>query len=413
MLIPLGTDAPLYHRPFATIAMMAINVLVYLVVPEDAYEDYVLVLGNGLHPIQWLTNNFLHGGLIHLAGNMIFLWTFGLVVEGKLGWLRFTLVYLALGVLESGAMQIIVHSEHEISMLGSSTIIFGLMGMCLVWAPRNEVTCVLWLRLTPIEFDLSILWFAAMYIALDVFEGGMLGLMRAGFTKLSTAEILAMALDHTIGAVLGILVGMAMVKLNWVDCENWDIFAIWEGRMGRPKSRVAQTKKASRLVSSEYRSRRDSRAKKKDEGKSDEPRSVEDRAAARLRSLRQHLELGETEAALAVYHKARRAPSGWQPPEAEWRDLIEALLRLQSWDDAVLVMRDYLREVAEPSPRVRLKLAQVLIHKMGRPMLGLKVLGKFPQGSLPGNLESIRLQLVRRAEAMREEGELELDEDIV
>ncbi len=76
-------------------------------------------------------------------------------------------------------------------------------------------------------------------------------------------------------------------------------------------------------------------------------------------------------------------------------------------------MRDYLRELAAPSPRVRLKLAQVLIHKMGRPMQGLKVLGQIPEASLPQNLEAIRLQLVRRAEVMREEGELELDEDVV
>jgi membrane associated rhomboid family serine protease len=114
MIIPWGTDAPLYHRPYATIAMMAINVLVFFVVPRDAYADYVLILGDGVHPVQWLTNNFLHSGIVHLVGNMIFLWTFGLVVEGKLGWLRFTAVYLLLGVTESAAMQLLVPSEQQI-----------------------------------------------------------------------------------------------------------------------------------------------------------------------------------------------------------------------------------------------------------------------------------------------------------
>ncbi len=113
MIIPLGSDAPLYHRPFATLALMAINVLAYLVVPRDAYQDYALVLGDGMHPLQWLTNNFLHTGFFHLAGNLIFLWTFGLVVEGKLGWWRFALVYLVLGVVESGAMQLLVPSERR------------------------------------------------------------------------------------------------------------------------------------------------------------------------------------------------------------------------------------------------------------------------------------------------------------
>jgi membrane associated rhomboid family serine protease len=411
MIIPLGSDAPLYHRPFATLAVMAINVLAYLIVPRDAYQDYALVLGDGVHPLQWLTNNFLHTGFFHLAGNLVFLWTFGLVVEGKLGWWRFALVYVLLGTLESGALQVLVPSEREVAMMGSSRIVFGLMGMCLVWAPRNEVTCVLWLRLTPIEFDVSILWFAAMYIALDVFSGGLSGVVRASLTNLSRGVIVAMMLDHTVGAILGILLGMAMVKLKWVDCENWDLFAVLERRAGRPRSRVPGTRKAERLVSSEYRPADKPRAKKKDAAEANGVRSVEDRAAARLRTLRQHLKTGEAEAALAVYLKARRSPAGWQPPQLEWRSLLELLLEIEAWEDAVVVMRDYLRELPEPAPRVRLKLAQVLIQKMERPAQGLKVLGQIPAGSLPENLEAVRIRLVRRAEALREEGTLELDED--
>ena len=60
----------------------------------------------------------------------------------------------------------------------------------------------------------------------------------------------------------------------------------------------------------------------------------------------------------------------------------------------------------QPSPRVRLKLAQVLVQNLGRPMQALKVLGQIPEGSLPEKLETMRRQLARRAEAMREEGPL-------
>jgi membrane associated rhomboid family serine protease len=412
MIIPWGTDAPLYHRPYATIAMIAINVLLFFVVPSDAYSDYVLVLGDGLHPVQWLTNNFLHSGIFHLIGNMIFLWTFGLVVEGKLGWIRFLVVYFLLGIFESAAMQLLVPSEQEVSMLGSSTIIFGLMGMCLVWAPRNDVTCIVWLRFSPMEFDLSILWFAAMYIALDVFSGGLSGVLRANLTSLSPGVIVATELDHTFGAILGILVGAAMLKLGWVDCENWDLFAVLQRRTGRPKGRETKTRKSKRLMSSDYRMSEKRRARKKDKGRGG-AQSLEDRSAVALRALRGHLELGETEAALAVYQKARRSPTGWRPPEREWRDLIEVLLQHELWDDAVIVMRDYVRELVEPSPRVRLKLAQILIQKQGRPQQALKVLGQIPEGSLPQNLEAIRAQLARHAEAMREEGPLELDEDLL
>lgn len=412
MIIPWGTDAPIYHRPFATIGLMAIDVLLFFTVPRDAYKDLALVIGDGVHPLQWVTNGFLHTGIFSLAGDLVFLWTFGLVIEGKLGWLRFLLVYLLIGVVHSAALQVLVPSEREIAVFGTATI-YGLIGMCLVWAPRNEVACIVWLRFAPMEFDISILWFAAMYIALDVFTGGLSGVLRASLTDLSPGVIVAMALDHTFGAILGIVLAAAMLKLRWVDCENWDIFAVMGRRAGRPKgskTRKSSSKRAERLLAGGSRATAKSRAGKKDRGQ-EKTGSGEDRQAAALRALRGHLEMGEIEAALAVYRKARRSPEGWQPPEPEWRDLIEAMVEQQLWDDSVGVMRDYIRELAEPSPRVRLKLAQILIQKQDRPRQALKVLDQIPEGSLPENLEAIRGQLMRHAEAKREEGPLELDED--
>src|SRR5262249_18314433 len=156
----------------------------------------------------------------HLVGNMIFLWTFGFVVEGKLGWWAFTLVYLGLGVSESAAMQLLVPSQHEVHMLGSSTIIFGLLAMCLVWAPRNEVLCILWLGFRPIALDLSILWFAVVYLVFELLTAGMSGVILANVTDYSSGLIADLALDHTFGAILGFALGVVLLKLEWVACEN-------------------------------------------------------------------------------------------------------------------------------------------------------------------------------------------------
>lgn len=414
MIFPWGTDAPLYHRPFVTFALIAINTLILVLVPREAYADYVLELGDGIHPLQWLTNNFLHSGVLHLLGNMIFLWTFGLVVEGKLGWWRYTIVYLLLAVVESALMQLLVPGDpsQPVSMLGASTAIFGLMGMCLVWAPQNEVTCIVWVRLTPIEFDMSILWFAALYIAYDVVSGGMSGVVRASLTSLPMATIVALALDHTFGAILGMVVAALMLKLGLVDCENWDILAVFERRAGKPRERGPRTRKADRLVSSEYREREPKTRRRGRKSASSPPEPEEDRGARLSRLLRQHLDQREPEAALAVYHKARRSVDGWQPNEPDWRDLVEAALAAQLWEAAVVVMRDYIRGAPTPSPRVRLKLAQVLVQNLGKPAQALKVLGLIPEGSLPEKLETIRRQLQRKAEAVREEGPLEIDEDV-
>jgi membrane associated rhomboid family serine protease len=411
MIIPWGTDAPLYHRPVATIALIVLNVLLFLVFPYRAHEDWTLVLGDGLHPVQWLSNTFLHTGLFHLIGNLIFLWTFGFVVEGKLGWWAFTLVYLGLGVVESAAVQLLVLSDQPVHLLGSTVIIFGLLAMCLVWAPRNEVLCIVWIRFPPMEIELSILWFVVLYIILDVLTTGMSGVVMANVTDYSRGVILAMVLDHSLGAVLGFALAVVLLKLKWVDCENWDLFAVLQGRAGQSKKPGSRMKITRRRVSAEFAYPAQARTQRKQKDRSPPARTIEDASAAVLRAMRQHLELGEAEAALAVYQKARRSLAGWHPPERDWRDLIEAVLDQNQWDDAVLVMRDYVRNLPEPSPRVRLKLAQILIQKLARPFQALKVLDQIPEGSLPDALEAIRRQLARQAQAIQEEGPLELEDE--
>ena len=129
-------------------------------------------------------------------------------------------------------------------MMGSSTVIFGLLAICLVWAPRNEVTCIIWLRFTPMEIDLSILWFAVLYIALDVLTSGMSGVIMASLTDHSSGVILAVALAHTFGAILGFVMGVVLLKLKLVDCENWDLFAVLEGRAGKSKKQAKKLMRA-------------------------------------------------------------------------------------------------------------------------------------------------------------------------
>jgi membrane associated rhomboid family serine protease len=412
MIIPWGTDAPIYHRPIATIAIIVVNVLVYCVYPASLNEDWTLALGDGLHPVQWLTNIFMHAGFFQLAGNMLFLWTFGLLVEGKLGWWAFLLVYLGLGVSESAGMQLLVQSKTPVHMLGSSGVIFGLLAMCLVWAPMNEVVCIIWFRFTPSVFDVSILWFAAGYIALDVLSSSLTGVVMASVLDRSTGAILAVVLDHTSGAILGFILGVALLKLRWVDCENWDVFAVLEGRKGRSKSAAKKAKSRMPLVSAEFRRKTDSKRKRKGKKAGPKVTSIEDAGAVALRAMRLHLELAEVEAALAVYNKSSRTLAAWQPAESDWRDLIQALLDLKAWGDATSVMRDYVQRSAEPSPRIRLKLAQVLIQKHSRPLQALTILSQIPEGSLPESLDATRRKLVQEAEHMREEGDLELQDEL-
>jgi hypothetical protein len=138
----------------------------------------------------------------------------------------------------------------------------------------------------------------------------------------------------------------------------------------------------------------------------------EDAFSAAIRSLRGHLELEEIEAALGVYRQARQAIAGWRPPPPEWLELIKGLIEHQHWDDAIVLMQSYAEEVEAPSPRVRLKLAQLLVQKQDRPARALKVLDQIPADSLPEPLDALRRQLARDAEQRLADGVLELGDEV-
>ena len=62
ILIPIGTDAPLYHRPFATIGLIAANVAVFAFTIAGENEGWLLRYGEGLHPMEWIASAFFHFG---------------------------------------------------------------------------------------------------------------------------------------------------------------------------------------------------------------------------------------------------------------------------------------------------------------------------------------------------------------
>jgi membrane associated rhomboid family serine protease len=401
MIIPWSTDAPIYHRPWATIALMVASVAAFALtvgMDEDVLESYMLTHGDGLHPLQWLTSNFLHGGILHLLGNLVFLWAFALVVEGKVGFLPFLAIFLGIGIIQCGLEQLLTLGFDSGASMGNSAIVYGIMAMALVWAPQNEINCFWNFGFRGGLIDLSIFWCALLYIAMEVFQVVFWG---ATFGVTASTAIL-----HLSGAAVGFVVATVMLKLEWVDCENWDLYSVFGNRKGKASG------------SSRTRSRRS-------EGEEDEeprPRrskaveatpavSPEDRAANATRRLKAHLEAGSVAEAYASYDKSVRTIAGWMPPDPDWLALIQALLAAEDWRTAATVMEDYLRRSPKPTARVRLRLAQVLVKDFQRPTHALKVLDDIPAGALPPNLETTASQLRRQAEQMRDEGVLELDGD--
>jgi membrane associated rhomboid family serine protease len=114
---------------------------------------------------------WLHGGILHLLGNLLFLWTFGNAVCAKIGNIRYAPVYIGLGVI-AGISHLIFAGG---SVIGASGAINGIVGIFLVFFPQNEITCY-WIFFPYIrQFSLSSYWMILFWFAFDIlgaFMGG-------------------------------------------------------------------------------------------------------------------------------------------------------------------------------------------------------------------------------------------------
>ena len=119
-------------------------------------------------PVRWtlLTSMFLHGSVLHLLGNMLYLWIVGDNVEEVLGPFRYAVVYLACGLMGSLA-QIAINPQSDIPTLGASGAIAGIMGAYVLWFPHNQMRVLLFRFITVLPAWIVI----GGWIALQVWMG--------------------------------------------------------------------------------------------------------------------------------------------------------------------------------------------------------------------------------------------------
>ena len=229
MLIPVGSDAPLYHRPVSTIGLILANVASFIGVrglnpSSHVWRSWILEFGTGYHPAEWLTVHFVHFDFFHLLGNMIFLLLFGIIIEGKIGWWRFLLLYFAIGIAGAVTIQtaMLGYSGFVSGAGGASLVVYGLVGVAVIWAPENEIEFVFifYFRLGLIVKPFFVrIWVLGIFYFLEQ----MLWLSVKDYEMGSEAA-------HLIGVVFGVAVAVAFLRLQWVDCENWDLFSLWKGK---------------------------------------------------------------------------------------------------------------------------------------------------------------------------------------
>ena len=199
-MIPLKDNVPTRTTPVVTIGLIVVNALVWLWEVSSPGIDYHVV-ADGYYPctvqgpceaaqvgthvfshhLPWyegaLTSMFMHGGWVHIIGNMLFLWIFGNNVEDALGKVRFLLWYVAGGLAATALQTFVTLSfgtvrDASIPNIGASGAIAAVLGAYFVLLPRARVLTAIILGFFFFLREIPAVWFLGIWIALQLWQGG-------------------------------------------------------------------------------------------------------------------------------------------------------------------------------------------------------------------------------------------------
>jgi membrane associated rhomboid family serine protease len=208
-MIPLRDSEPSHSTPFVTVSLITVNALVFfyqLSLDRFSFNNLIAAYGlipGQLHPGAFVTCMFLHGGWLHLIGNMWFLWIFGDNIEDILGHAKYLLFYLLCGVA-AGLVHVAFNAGSRLPTIGASGAIAGVMGAYLLKFRHSRVV-----TLVPIFFFLTTMEIPAVYILIYWFVVQLVsGFGSIGYSQLSQGGVAWFA--HVGGFLAGMLLILAM-----------------------------------------------------------------------------------------------------------------------------------------------------------------------------------------------------------
>jgi membrane associated rhomboid family serine protease len=175
-VIPIRDSQPSYSKPYVTMVLIAINVLVFLhQVSLDSFSLNYFIARYGMIPARFqisdvFTSMFLHGGWLHLIGNMWFLWIYGDNIEDTLGHGKYLLFYLLCGVAAAMA-QVAVSLDSRVPNIGASGAIAGVMGAYLVKFPHSRITTLVFVFVFVTTVEVPALIILAFWFVIQFFSG--------------------------------------------------------------------------------------------------------------------------------------------------------------------------------------------------------------------------------------------------
>ena len=218
MLIPYQVDVPMYRWPYANVAVIALTVIYYAalqsdaLVPTNALEVMVsdaepefetsLIL-TGWHFAGMVGHALLHADVLHLLGNMLFLWVFGNAICAKIGKVAYLFIYAALAWFAAAIHLTIVGGP----MIGASGAINGIVGVFLMWYPLNSISCFYWFYIRGGTFRVSSYWMILLWLVFDIW-----GVATGGGSVAYWAHIGGFIAGLALGALLLLTHAVKMVE---------------------------------------------------------------------------------------------------------------------------------------------------------------------------------------------------------
>jgi membrane associated rhomboid family serine protease len=209
-MIPLRSSERTYTPSTVTLWLIVANVLVFLYelslgLNSRHMNHFIMSYGivpDQLRPVTIITSMFIHGGFLHILGNMWFLWIFGRGVEDLLGHAKFLFFYFACGIA-AGLVHIIVNANSPVPTVGASGAIAGVMGAYLIKFPRARIVTLVFIFFFITTLDIPAMFLLLYWFAIQFFSG----VGSVGYSAASSGDVAWFA--H----IGGFLAGMGLVML--------------------------------------------------------------------------------------------------------------------------------------------------------------------------------------------------------
>lgn len=226
-MFPIRDHNPSNRTPYVTWALIAINIVVFLSYYPSLsgserllmafFDDWALVpreVVSGIDGHTLVTSMFLHGGWMHLLGNMLFLYIFGDNLEDLFGHLRFLGFYLAAGVA-AALGQILAGPGSNVPMVGASGAIAGVMGGYLLLFPRARIDVLIIIVILFKVFTIPAWVMLGLWFALQLFNGMAMDVAGGGVAYWA----------HAGGFIAGVVLALPL----WRRLGGPAFWATWHG----------------------------------------------------------------------------------------------------------------------------------------------------------------------------------------